>query len=404
MSDRREGVTLGLEHGTAPSKNALNINCREARPINAMPNTQGQGYTHENQHDQQLRLGPNSQHGVYTPSNANSLRQPAMDETQYDFSFLGVPDHGPVIGLDQVGFGGQHGSEFSQDHGMPTSGPLNSHSMAALSAMSPDFGAESSHHSGGGANGADEGAREPNSPETNSFDGGGTDEYGLQGSNKADDTDAGHSRDDKNASIPAWSELKTKAGKDRKRLPLACIACRRKKIRCSGEKPACKHCLRSRIPCVYKVNTRKAAPRTDYMAMLDKRLKRMEDRVIKIVPKSDERQPAMLSRAALKPNIGNTTSSTKPPVKKRGAEEAFGSDDLEAWADTTGDGGKAKGEENLQPAVGEHPCDDSVLSREGAEALPPKEVQEHLAQIFFDNVYGQSYLLLHKPSYMRKLR
>lgn len=78
-------------------------------------------------------------------------------------------------------------------------------------------------------------------------------------------------RDNDDEKPPPWSEMKTKAGKDRKRLPLACIACRRKKIRCSGEKPACKHCLRSRIPCVYKVTARKAAPRTDYMAMLDKR-------------------------------------------------------------------------------------------------------------------------------------
>jgi hypothetical protein len=106
---------------------------------------------------------------------------------------------------------------------------------------------------------------------------------------------------DKQNSRP-WSELKTKAGKERKRLPLACIACRRKKIRCSGEKPACKHCFRSRIPCVYKVTTRKAAPRTDYMAMLDKRLKRMEERVIKIIPK-DERDMAGIGRAVLKPPV-----------------------------------------------------------------------------------------------------
>ena len=101
---------------------------------------------------------------------------------------------------------------------------------------------------------------------------------------------------------PAWTDMKTKAGKDRKRLPLACIACRRKKIRCSGENPGCKHCLKSRIPCVYKVTTRKAAPRTDYMAMLDKRLKRMEERVIKIIPKNEvERIPAV-TRAIVKPN------------------------------------------------------------------------------------------------------
>ena len=92
---------------------------------------------------------------------------------------------------------------------------------------------------------------------------------------------------DQSEASPAWADLKTKAGKERKRLPLACIACRRKKIRCSGEKPACKHCLKSRTPCVYKITQRKAAPRTDYMAMLDKRLKRMEDRVIKTLPKDD---------------------------------------------------------------------------------------------------------------------
>ena len=96
---------------------------------------------------------------------------------------------------------------------------------------------------------------------------------------------AGKRAKDIEPDTPQWTEMKTKAGKERKRLPLACIACRRKKIRCSGEKPACKHCVRSRIPCVYKVTTRKAAPRTDYMAMLDKRLKRMEDRVIKLIPK-----------------------------------------------------------------------------------------------------------------------
>ncbi|KAH6975843.1 hypothetical protein EDB80DRAFT_740330 [Ilyonectria destructans] len=58
-----------------------------------------------------------------------------------------------------------------------------------------------------------------------------------------------------------WRGLKTKAGKDRKRLPLACISCRRKKIRCSGEKPTCKHCSRLRIPCQYEVSTRKSAQR-----------------------------------------------------------------------------------------------------------------------------------------------
>ena len=187
-----------------------------------------------------------------------------------------------------------------------------------------------------------------------------------------------------NRDKPAWSELKTKAGKERKRLPLACIACRRKKIRCSGEKPACKHCLRSRIPCVYKVTARKAAPRTDYMTMLDKRLKRMEERVIKIIPTPDQAKMAGVGRASIKPPAVQTP---KTAAKKRVAEEAFGPE-AEHWAPTK------------EPGTGL--C--SQLQTDGAEHLPSMEIQEHLSEVYFDCCYGQSYPLLHKPSFMRRLK
>ncbi|KAF5857868.1 hypothetical protein ETB97_005175 [Aspergillus alliaceus] len=195
---------------------------------------------------------------------------------------------------------------------------------------------------------------------------------------------------------PPWSDMKTKAGKERKRLPLACIACRRKKIRCSGEKPACKHCSRSRIPCVYKVTTRKAAPRTDYMAMLDKRLKRMEDRVIKTIPKDEARDMASIGRSAVRPPQPGQTARSQ---KKRSADEAF-ANEMGEW--TRGD---RKASQDIFPMRRESkPGDGTGLMTEGAEFLPSLEIQEHLAEVFFDCVYGQSYLLLHKPSFMRRLK
>ncbi len=219
---------------------------------------------------------------------------------------------------------------------------------------------------------------------------------------------------------PPWSELKTKAGKERKRLPLACIACRRKKIRCSGEKPACKHCLRSRMPCVYKVTARKAAPRTDYMAMLDKRLKRMEDRIIKIVPKA-EQDPAVTSsvtRAVVKPAIpgavgsgsangagaaGSSVAGAKASSsKKRVADDAFGPE-LDHWA-RLGSKSKPDGLTGPHNVLLQQESEENKLLQEGAEALPSRELQEHLAEVFFENIYGQAYHLLHRPSYMRKLR
>lgn len=208
-------------------------------------------------------------------------------------------------------------------------------------------------------------------------------------------------KDEKTDTAPSWTEMKTKAGKERKRLPLACIACRRKKIRCSGEKPACKHCLRSRIPCVYKVTTRKAAPRTDYMAMLDKRLKRMEERVIKIIPKDAVSSVVGSTRAIVKPAIPPPPS--KLGQKKRNAEEAFG-DNTDEWTKF----GKQEGE--AQPGLmpprpqrgGE--SEESRLLTDGAESLPTRDIQEHLTEVFFDYVYGQAYFLLHKPSFMRRLK
>ncbi|KIX02001.1 uncharacterized protein Z518_07940 [Rhinocladiella mackenziei CBS 650.93] len=199
---------------------------------------------------------------------------------------------------------------------------------------------------------------------------------------------------------PAWSELKTKAGKERKRLPLACIACRRKKIRCSGEKPACKHCLRARVPCVYKVTTRKAAPRTDYMAMLDKRLKRMEDRVIRAIPKDELPDLTMTGRASVRPPLpGQTPKKDKEQPKKRSADEAF-TQELNDWKNSRDKSTL------LDPAAGlrKQREGENKLFIEGSESLPPQHIQEHLAEVFFDCVYGQSYLLLHKPSFMRKLK
>jgi len=199
---------------------------------------------------------------------------------------------------------------------------------------------------------------------------------------------------------PAWTDMKTKAGKDRKRLPLACIACRRKKIRCSGENPGCKHCLKSRIPCVYKVTTRKAAPRTDYMAMLDKRLKRMEERVIKIIPKNEVDRIPAVARAIVKPNTA--ILQAKMVGKKRAADEAFGAE-LDTWVGSTDTTSQKPDPKPFQAVAKQDDHEENRLLNEGADCLPSREIQEHLAEVYFDYVYGQSYHLLHKPSFMRRL-
>ncbi|KAL5584074.1 hypothetical protein FOVSG1_015425 [Fusarium oxysporum f. sp. vasinfectum] len=326
-------------------------------------------------------------HAVPSPSHST-----LMDVTHFNdftFAYHGLPDQSSLVFL------ADHTHMFQ----FPTVFPQHQ-AMSGLAHSGLPFGTLPT----GNRSQSMEGSKAPpdwTSPASNALEDSTTDEFGLASRNRADGTDpGGKPKEDKADATPAWSGLKTKAGKERKRLPLACITCRRKKIRCSGEKPACEHCLRSYTPCVYKVTIRKAAPRIDYMAMLDKRPKHMEERIMKAIPKSDQEVASSVAHPMVKPTIPATVPSSKP-TQKRGAEEAFGPD-LEAWAKATSEP-KIEGDDgssSLQIQEGE----ENKLQHEGTEVLPPKEIQEHLAEVFFDNIYGQSYHLLHKPSYMRKLK
>ncbi|EMT73068.1 transcription factor 2 [Fusarium oxysporum II5] len=346
------------------------------------------------QHAQQsFDSGPQLYHDVpelhAVPSPSHSA---LMDFTHFDdfaFAYHGLPDQSSLVSV------ADHTLMFQSHTALPQHQAISGIAHSSLPFGTLPTGNRCQSMEGSKA------LPDRTSPASNAFENPTTDEFGLASCNRADGTDlGGKPKKDKAGATPAWSGLKTKAGKERKRLPLACIACRRKKVRCSGEKPACKHCLHSHTPCVYKVTTRKAAPRTDYMAMLDKRPKCMEERIIKATPKSDQEVASSVTRPVVEPAIPGTVPSSKP-TKKRGAEEAFGLD-LEAWAKAPSKP-KIEGDDrpsSLQAQEGE----ENKLQHEGTEALPSEEIQEHLAEVFFDNIYGQSYHLLHKPSYLRKLK
>ncbi len=114
---------------------------------------------------------------------------------------------------------------------------------------------------------------------------------------------------------PAWSKLKTKAGKQRRRLPVACSSCRQRKVRCSGEEPTCKQCVRSRMPCVYKTRVRKTIPRIRTMGPPDEKSN---------LPSTDLKFEdtkgvgALLHRRSSEPSV-----SLGPVIKKRKAMDAF---------------------------------------------------------------------------------
>lgn len=128
------------------------------------------------------------------------------------------------------------------------------------------------------------------------------------------------------------------------------------------------------------------------MSMLDKRLKRMEERVLKTIPKDDADRGVALGRANVRP-FWTGQGGKAQTGKKRIAGDAFGNE-VEEWAHP----------KTSPLPVKEIDVDEQARLMEGAESLPSKEIQEHLSEVFFEYLYGQSYHLLHKPSYMRRLR
>ena len=124
--------------------------------------------------------------------------------------------------------------------------------------------------------------------------------------------------------------------------------------------------------------------------MLDKRLKRMEERVIKTIP---DKSPKTLLRASIRPAQSDNKSKTHQG-KKRTATDAFEPD----WSESA-----RRPQMPAQLSRGsDH--DGSKDLTEGHDKLPPLDLQEHLAEVFFDTLYGASYNLLHKPSFMQRLK
>ncbi|KAK2922990.1 hypothetical protein FoTM2_017232 [Fusarium oxysporum f. sp. vasinfectum] len=324
----------------------------------------------------QLYLDVPELHALPSPSHSA-----LMDFTHFDdfaFAYYGPPDQSSLVSLVD------HTHTFQS----PTAFPQHQ-AISGLAHSGLPFGTLPT----GNRSQSIDGSKHPpdrTSPASNALEDPTTDQFGLASRKRADGTDlGGKPKEDKADATPAWSGLKTKAGKERKRLPLACIACRRK------EDPLFRRATRLQAvsTLMYPMCLQ------DCMALLDKRPKRMEER-IKATPKSDQEVASSGTRPVVKPAIPGTVPSSKP-TKKRGAEEVFGPY-LEAWAEVPSEP-KIEGDDGPS-SFQVHEGEENKLQHEGTEALPSKEIQEHLAEVFFDNIYGQSYHLLHKPSYMRKLK
>ncbi|KAK9370039.1 fungal-specific transcription factor domain-containing protein [Lipomyces kononenkoae] len=222
------------------------------------------------------------------------------------------------------------------------------------------------------------------------------------------------------------------AGEKRK-LVIACIACRKKKVKCSGDRPACGNCLRLNVPCQYPAIKNRGS-RFGYHEMLNKRLSMME-RHIKPPGVANTSSPYHASYKLLSAGASSKSNSSAdpslvtsqnnnvdedskddsllPPRFKRTADGAFKSlgygvdlatsgDDVDSdLIRSLGQDGPIIGDDDSPSSSRDRMQDYSILANVN---MPEFEIIMHLTELYFRYLNNQSYSFLHKPTFIPRLR
>lgn len=89
---------------------------------------------------------------------------------------------------------------------------------------------------------------------------------------------------------------------------IACILCRKRKLKCDSAKPSCGTCSRLNHHCEYSEERKKSGPKRGYVKLLEARLKQVENLL-----ESRETIPETTQRTS-QPPMGTDTFATMPPL------------------------------------------------------------------------------------------
>jgi hypothetical protein len=148
---------------------------------------------------------------------------------------------------------------------------------------------------------------------------------------------------------------------------IACILCRKRKLRCDGNKPSCGTCSRLSHNCEYSEERKKSGPKRGYVKLLEARLKQVENLLETRDGTNDPTTQNTTTQPSNSSGLAESTSamnlddiSMAPPIN----DSDFAAPALDGVADFTMD----TGDEFSWEMIG--------LGLE--EALPPRDVIDEL--------------------------
>ncbi|KAI1660990.1 fungal-specific transcription factor domain-containing protein [Daldinia decipiens] len=189
---------------------------------------------------------------------------------------------------------------------------------------------------------------------------------------------------------------------------LACMICRKRKLRCDGVKPSCSTCTRLGHACAYDEVRRKSGPKRGYVKALEERLKQVETLLNKNqeppftvgvdtgkTPNTTFEQPNRNQRTVPTPNFNIPNPQLNIPRDRDMDQWNFNAESPQpaAGLDEFNFGG------NLNMGGMDSSFTWEMIGLGLEEPLPPQEKIDELHQIYFDKIHP-SLPMIHKFRYL----
>jgi len=187
---------------------------------------------------------------------------------------------------------------------------------------------------------------------------------------------------------------------------IACIICRKRKLKCDGTKPSCSTCTRLGHSCAYDEVRRKSGPKRGYVKALEERLKQVET-LLKTqdpvpptpeIPQSFSNGSGNVSGIGLRPVPASDFNISNPTINLGSGADA------DRWA-FNGESPQPPidmaftADMNMGMGLDDNTFTWEMIGLGLEEPLPPQDTIDELHQIYFDKIHP-SVPMIHKYRYL----
>ncbi|KAL6858588.1 fungal-specific transcription factor domain-containing protein [Trichoderma novae-zelandiae] len=182
---------------------------------------------------------------------------------------------------------------------------------------------------------------------------------------------------------------------------LACMICRKRKLKCDGIRPSCSTCSRLGHNCAYDEQRRKSGPKRGYVKALEERLKQVETLL------KTQEPPAKSPTKGVGIQIPNANNQSNAPAAMPMSNPNMGMNGEERWHFNNGESPQAAPLDdfgfnaNMGMPVNNMPGNFTweMIGLGLEEPLPPQETIDELHQIYFEKVHP-SMPMIHRYRYL----